>query len=416
MKVFISHVFGGDDEAFATALKGDLGAAGMDGYMAEKAQRYDLVIHDKIRQEIEESEWLVAVITERSQASPSVHEEIGYALGKGVRVALMVERGVKEGGVLIYGREPAVFDPHEFGAHSKKVAEAIKAAPRGTPKRHATSDETEWLLERRRLVYINSEDFAKNEHFDSMYSGLPDAEKPAALFTACPLSLDGRYDVTDTKFVEWMKSIDRIAIGGRQLRMPGHDWAVDIGALHALAKLRSEPRDRDVLAYMEFQSTGFAEWGTSHLFFDRNGRGKMELVMCHMVGRFCAFLAYVRLFYRKIGMDAPFAALLSVKNTGALDLGNYGGEVVPCPWDVRHHFSSVRRDPATRHTNIRVSHTFNSVGEMNDDGIASAARKVAKYICNAYGETAPRCYGSDGSFLWDLYEHASGEQTRSGCR
>ena len=91
MKVFISHAFGRDDEALAGVLKEDLDAAGLDGYMAERAPRYDLLLSVKIRQEIDDSGCLVAIITKRSQASASVHEEIGYALGRGVEVALMVE-------------------------------------------------------------------------------------------------------------------------------------------------------------------------------------------------------------------------------------------------------------------------------------------------------------------------------------
>lgn len=49
MRVFITHTFGGEDEGLGVALKEDLEAAGMEGYMAEKAQRYDLLISDKMR-------------------------------------------------------------------------------------------------------------------------------------------------------------------------------------------------------------------------------------------------------------------------------------------------------------------------------------------------------------------------------
>lgn len=67
MKAFITHALGGEAESFAATLKDDLRAPGTKGYMAEKAQRDGLVIHDRIRQEIKESEWLVAIVTLRRE-------------------------------------------------------------------------------------------------------------------------------------------------------------------------------------------------------------------------------------------------------------------------------------------------------------------------------------------------------------
>ena len=407
MKVFISHAFGGGDESLANTLKEDLGAAGIDGYLAEKAQRYDLLISDKIKQEIGGSGWLVAIITKRSQASASVHEEIGYALGKGVEVALMVEEGVEKSGVLVYGKEYEIFSVPKFDVHSKKVAGFIRNTPRPPPNQASLGEAVRNLLEKKRLLRPESSDFAKNAHFAGLYAGsLDDAEKPVVLFTAIPHDLGTRYDVTSPEFMEWAKSTARVEVDGQRVRVLGAELGVDIGTLLAVEK-RTDPAGKNVLLYREFQSSGLHEWGTSYIFFERNDRDKVEMHLCYMAGEFWAFLASVRLFYEKIGFDAPFSILLSVRNTRSLDLGNYGNEVYDGGWEIRRRFLPAPPDPATKHDHIQLPYTFRSTREMTDERIASVTKSVAKNICNAYGQSAPACYGTDGSFSWRLWKEVS---------
>lgn len=415
MKVFISHVFSGDDESFAAVLKEDLGAAGMDGYMAEKTQRYDLLIHDKIMQAIDESEWLVGIITKRSRASPSVHEEIGYAFGKGIRVALMVEEGVREGeGVFIHGREQETFSPQEFGDHSKKVVEFIKNSPRAAPRQVSLSNATTDLLEKRCLLDVKSADFAKNEHFDGLYSGsLSDAKKPVVLFTSCPHDLATRHDVTALEFMEWVESTARVDVGGQQVSILGAETDVNIGTLYIFEK-RDGDSGKNIRLYREFQSTGFMEWGTSYLFFDQNAREKTELHLCYTIGELLAFLTSVRLFYKKINLDVPFTLLVSIRNTRMLDLGNYGDKSTKTLHTIDLQLSRNSTKPATNHDHIQIKHVFNSISEMTDENIASVAKTTAKHICNAYGERTPRCYDKHESFLWRLHDEVSSRATGDG--
>ena len=414
MKVFITHMFDGEDESFAVALKDDLDAAGLDGYMAEKAQRYDLMIHDKIMQAIDESEWLVAIITKQSQASPSVHEEIGYALGKGIRVALMVEKGVKERGVLIYGREPEVFASQDFGTHSKRVVESIRDSPRAASRQDSLGEAAKALLEKRRLLDVESADFAKNRHFGSLYSGsLSDSAKSVVLFTACPHYLVDRCDVTASEFIDWVESIARVDVNGQQVRIMGIKTAVDIETLTVAEKRRGNS-DKNIMIYREFRSSGFLEWGTSYLPFDRDGRKKAELQLPYMIGELCAFLTYVRLFYKKIGLDAPFTLLLSIRNSHALDLGNYSGGALDDVERAYRKTTSNSSDRSTAHDHISLSHAFKSVHEMTDGNIASVAKKVAKDICNAYGEKTPKCYDMHEAFLWRLHDEVASRATGDG--
>ena len=411
MKVFITHAFGEGDELLANALKVDLGAAGLVGYLAEKTQRYDLMISDKIRQEIDESDWLVAIITKRSQESASVHEEIGYALGRGVRVALMVEEGVEKSGVLVYGREHEVFTVPEFAEHSRKVAKSIADSPRPAPRRHHVGEDARNLLRNRNILSADSADFARNKRFAGLYSGsLGDGEKPAVLFTAIPHDLGDRCDATSPEFMDWARSTGNVEVDGRRVRVPGTEQGVGVKTL-CITERCFGTADKNVALYREFQSSGFLEWGTSYIFFGRNKKGNVELDLCYTVGMFWAFLASARLFYDEIGLDAPFSVILSVRSGRALDLRNIGNEMYDDGWDIRRRFSP---DPATLHDNIRLEYRFNSVREMTDERIASVAKRSATDVCNAYGQAAPACYDESGSFSWRQWDYIASVTTRGG--
>ena len=402
MKVFISHAFSEGDEPLANTLKKDLGEAGIDGYLAEKTPRYDLPISDKIRREIEASGWLVAIITERSHASASVHEEIGYALGKGVMVALMVEDGAEAAGVFAHGREYMRFTVPGFAERSRAMAEFIANSPRPPPLRHAIRDATRRFLEGRNILSASTDNFAVNKHFRQLFSPvLDDNKKPAVLFTACPHDMRNNADVTSSEFVEWAEATASVEVDGQRVRVLLLDPQIYIETLLATVRHPRAPLQRNILAYREFQSSGFFEFGSSHAFFGRNG-GRLELHLCYMVGEFWSFLAQARLFYRKVGLDAPFTALVSVRNSGLLHLGNYGDEEGHA--SPHGHMSLGRYGPAAhRRRHILLHYPFESVRGATDEEIARAAKEMAKKVCNAYGETTPRCYNEDGSFSWGMW-------------
>ena len=410
MKVFISHAFGGGDEPLANTLMDDLEAAGIDGYLAEKTPRYDLPISDKIRQEIDKSDWLVSIITGRSHASASVHEEVGYALGTGVRVALMVEEGVEAAGVFTYGREYERFRAPEFGEHSKKMAAFIGSSPLPAPRPPPSLGEAaQGLLESRNIMFAESPNFAQNEYFPNLHSPLPDTKKPVVLFTLCPHDLRNSADVTSPEFVEWAGATASVEVDGRQVPALLLDPQLDIETLLATRRHSHAPPSRNILAYREFLSSGFFEFGSSHVFFGGNG-GRLELNLCYMVGEFWSFLSLARLFYQKIGLDAPISAFVSVRNSDLLYLGNYG--------DENDHSSAYgktsfgRHGPPARRRHILLHYPFKSARGATDEEIARAAKEMAKQVCNAYGETTPRCYNKDGSFSWGLWRDVARNAAR----
>lgn len=411
-RVFITHAFGGEDERLGSALKEDLEAAGMEGYMAEKTRRYGLLITDKIKRAIDESNWLVAILTKRSRISASVHQEIGYALGKGVKVALMVEDGIEESGVLMHGTEKEVFCLQEFNASARKIVEYIRTSSPPTHDQSSMGEDAKIFLDMRNVLSAKSPTFAQNVHFGSLRSlrstFFRDAETyPVILFTACPHDLRDYGSVTAPDFVEWAESGPPVKVEGRRIILGASDAKIDINALY-LAKRSLQPSiDEYTLSYLEFQNNGFLEYGTSLLFHDVDYKTD-SLRLCHMMGSFWGFLVCTRLFYQKLGVNSPYTAILSIRNSSRLTLGNYGDEAVINPnWWHNRRLSFAPGESTTSHANIRLPHTFGPADRVSDAVIAGAVREVAELLCNAYGENRPMCYDDSGRFAWKLWEKVS---------
>jgi len=113
MHVFVSHKFVTEDQELALSLKRQLRKNNIEGYLAEQKREFDIPINQKIRDKIDESDYLIAIITKFSLRSPSVHQEIGYALGSGCPVRIMVETE-EVPGVLVKDREIEEFTRINF--------------------------------------------------------------------------------------------------------------------------------------------------------------------------------------------------------------------------------------------------------------------------------------------------------------
>ena len=183
---------------------------------------------------------------------------------------------------------------------------------------------------------------------------------------------------------------------------------IDIETLMFVETIHDPAQRRKVLSYREFKSGGFFECGTSYAFFDVNRRGMAEMDLCHMIGNFWAFLAHARLFYKKMGIDAPVSVLLSIRNSRKTALRNHGNEALRPPPPLRVQVNPSCDKLVTHHPHIQFTRAFGPVDKMTDEAIAEAAAKAAKHICNAYGDANPNCYSKDGAFSWALCRHASG--------
>ena len=112
IKVFISY--SQNDTELATALKSILEESSkIDAFVFEQNIQYGIQIDKKITNEIDQSDYLIAIITQNTHGSASVNQELGYAQGCGIDKIAMVEEKAKKG-VLTYGTECSEFSKIDF--------------------------------------------------------------------------------------------------------------------------------------------------------------------------------------------------------------------------------------------------------------------------------------------------------------
>ncbi|MCV0431477.1 toll/interleukin-1 receptor domain-containing protein [Nitrosopumilus sp.] len=143
MKVFISHTFANEDRTLSERLEKILAKMDIEGYLAEKSPEYDLLIRDKIRKEIEDSDHMVAIITNNAKESASVNQELGYALREGINPIIMIEKDATVG-VLTHGIEPEIFQRDNFDEHCNKVRNFL--LQKGSRVK-VTPEERRWVLD-----------------------------------------------------------------------------------------------------------------------------------------------------------------------------------------------------------------------------------------------------------------------------
>lgn len=157
MKVFISHKFVKEDQELALLLRNTLREKDIDGYLAESEKEYELLLSEKIRKRIENHDYVVGIITKQSENSSSVNQELGYALGFGIPVLLLVEENVKHG-VLTHGREIEEFTRSNFKEHCEYIREYI--LERGKKKRLSDQEKVQLIQN----VYEPCYNQLKNEY------------------------------------------------------------------------------------------------------------------------------------------------------------------------------------------------------------------------------------------------------------
>lgn len=157
MQVFISHKFVKVDQELAKSLKRQLRKNNIGGYLAEQTREFDIPLNQKIRDKIDGSDYLVAIITEKSINSPSVHQEIGYAIGTECPVRIMVETE-EVPGVLTKDREVEEFTRKTF---EKKLDIIINDILDKGPRKKIKSKDFQDLIQN---VYDPCYNQMKNEY------------------------------------------------------------------------------------------------------------------------------------------------------------------------------------------------------------------------------------------------------------
>lgn len=124
IKVFISHKFVESDQQLAHTLQKFLEQHNIYGQMAESTREYDLGWDDKIKRDIRNSDYLIAILTEKSLNAPSIHQEIGYAMGVKVPVRILVEENEIRG-VFTEGKDTEKFSRSNFTKYLDNVVKNI---------------------------------------------------------------------------------------------------------------------------------------------------------------------------------------------------------------------------------------------------------------------------------------------------
>jgi len=406
MKVFISHTFAEDDQELALSLQKILSENKIEGYLAEKQKEYDLLIRDKIRKEIQKSDHMIAIVTNKAKESASVNQEIGYALREGILPIIMLEDNAKSG-VLTHGIEPEEFSRENFERHCKNVCNFIlKKGPRKIiPENGESSDE---FLKMRNM---NTDLYQLGTHRLSGYLSTRVKEKTKngksfVLFSACPKILNEKIDVHAADFLEWLEQQKTIKIDDV------HQSTFLTGKkkinLDTVVYLDSPKGDGDYYKYFEFHENGFFEQGMTDPLVSSFAEGGEKYVMLHLcftTGAFWVFLKFCRKYFEKINFQQEFDVMLTIHNTIDLMLMGFGGTIKGRKWAEPYSIHWNNELPKTEEYSIQLK--INSINKDNltDDFIAKKVKEFSDKISYAYGLEFSKCYNEDGTFNFNMFSY-----------
>ena len=121
-QVFISYSF--EDGDIVRQLKNTLQQDGIKCYVAKHDANYGGSIYTKLSSAIDNSKAVIAILTQKGCASPSVNQELGYAKKAGKRIIPLVEKGVNLP-VMLQGLEYKKFDRSSLDHTCIKISELL---------------------------------------------------------------------------------------------------------------------------------------------------------------------------------------------------------------------------------------------------------------------------------------------------
>lgn len=411
-KIFISHTFTEKDRELALKLGEILKKHDMDGYLAEKQPEYKLLISDKIKGEISGSSCLAAIITTNSPTSASVHEEVGFAMGKDIEVLLMIEKSKEMEGVLAYGKEPEYFTVDDFAASAERIAHYIdEKIPEKTNR--AKIPMKDYIISRNLHDRLNV-NFCKNDQTDILKSEMSyvtaHEKVPFILFSAWPHNqMD--IPVQAQKIAGFLKSHKSIEIENRHVHFLDN---YDERGIDSLVFYNNPPNPdqgtygagRDITRYLELQTNGFLEQGISKKIIKQINIGGMyepALHHCWLTGAYWAFLKFTRMYYGFNGIGEKIDVALSIRNVGDLMLHGFGGKINnTTSWSEPGKPEWDTEKPLTKLRNIQIKLENINLQQMTDEFIKSEVRKISDRIAHAYNLESAMCYNDDGSFNWEM--------------
>ena len=402
MKVFISHPF--KDEILATTLKQILEEKGINAYMAQRVKEYEVKITEKVVTEINNSDYVVAIITKNTRASASVNQELGYAQGRNVPRIAMIEKKGSKIGVLLHGMDSENFTREDFIQSCNEVRNYL-LKQKHLPKRN-TENLSEDFLKERHLIQSNLEEFghsSNSAHLENPLSMLMPTKKPLVLFTACPKILLKDIPVSSKEFASWLETKRQIKSNNIQINFLRGSKKIDLTSITYYS-----PNPKDYSNYLELQNNGFIEQGFTHPFIyptQRTVSSTPLLHLCWITGAFLGFLTFSKMYYSYLHYSDEIDVILSIKHSNELMLMGFGGKTENGKWaDPVDNVWWNSEEPRTKNEFISLRKEF-SVSSITDREIANLAHEFSTKISNAYGLEDAMCYNLDGTLNSELFSY-----------
>lgn len=405
MEVFVSHSF--SDEGLAESLVATLAAHDITGYMAERKKEYELLIRDKIRDQISRSSYMVAIITKNSVISPSVYEEIGYAQGKDVPVIVMRDQDAQIG-VLTHGLETENFKRESFGDIACKniVEYLLRMGDRKKPDERTAS---EAFLKKKRLIWEpEREEYGVNDSVDSLFDWITEGNAIAntyrhwVQFSACPKYLLEDADLHSQDFSNWLQTNRVLAVDGHRYNILPANLREKVGL--GLRTFQNTIQNDKLVRYLELHNNGFIQEGLGHrLIINTQELDKPALHLCWTTGAFWTFLAFCKEYFTKLNVKDDIDIFFTVHAAKDLTLFGFGGKIGNSEWAEPYSHWYGRAPPETSLFNVVLRDKISI--RTTDLGVAKTVRKTSDKLSNAFGLASSRCYNEDGSFNFGLFSY-----------
>lgn len=123
--VFISHAVSPEDYLLVVTISNLLWQNGMQAFVAEWERHPGTPVSEKVAQQIDASDAVLAIITPNYTRASFANQEIGYAKARGKLIIPLVEAGTKVSGFL-YGLDPLEFSRNNLLESARNLVKFLK--------------------------------------------------------------------------------------------------------------------------------------------------------------------------------------------------------------------------------------------------------------------------------------------------
>jgi len=203
LKVFISYAFA--DRDVMQILRKALRERGIDAYTAEHHLQLGRSLSGKIQNAIESSEVVIALVSSK-ESSPSVNQEVGYALRSQIPVIPMVEEGARVG-FMIGDIEQMRFNRSNLQRACEKVAEYVAREYEG---RDNALDKEEALYDETKIIGPDGyEDYWFELDEDEKLTGMVASDLPVDVYIMNRKNFEYFEDEDDFDYEEGSEGVTR---------------------------------------------------------------------------------------------------------------------------------------------------------------------------------------------------------------